>query len=62
MWKIFVGVSIVVVIGLCIYNIRSLIRKWKANPKSWFDLLVGMIIWGAAIAVLIYIFFNPLLS
>ena len=62
MWKIFVGVSIVVVIGLCIYNIRSLIRKWKANPKSWFDLLVGIIIWGTAIAVLIYIFFNPVLS
>jgi len=62
MWKIIVGVSIVMVIGLCIYNIRSLIRKWKANPKSWFDLLVGIIIWGTAIAVLIYIFFNPVLS
>jgi len=56
MWKVIVAISIIAVIGLSIYNIRSLIRKWKANPKMWFDLLMGVLIWGAGIAALIYIF------
>lgn len=60
MWNIIVLISILVVIGLSIYNIRSLIRKWKANPQHWFDLLVGIIIWGLAIGGLIYIFIRYL--
>lgn len=60
MWKFIVLASIVVVIGLSVYNIRSLIRKWKANPQHWFDLLVGIVIWGLAIAGLIYIFIQQL--
>lgn len=55
-WTIIVLISIVVVVALGIYNIRSLIRKWKANPRNWIDLLVGIAIWGVAIGVLIVLF------
>jgi len=45
---------ILVMIGAGIYNIRSLIRKMKANPSRKFDLLVGILIWTAAIVLLGY--------
>lgn len=40
-----IGLGITVLIG---YNIKSFIKKWKYNPRNWFDLLVGILIWGAA--------------
>ena len=46
--------AILVMIGLGIYNIRSLIRKMKANPSRKFDLLVGVVIWTVAIGALTY--------
>ena len=55
-WTVIVLISIVGVIGLSIYNVRSLIRKWKANPGKWIDLLFGILVWGAGIAGLVYIF------
>jgi hypothetical protein len=60
MWNIIVGIVALVIIGLGIYNIRSLIRKWKANPQHWFDLLMGIVIWGVAIGALIVIFIRYL--
>ena len=54
-WTVFTLVSMLIVAGLGIYNIRSLVRKWKANPKSWFDLLVGIVIWTLALCALAYI-------
>lgn len=60
MWKYVVLVSIVIVIGLITLNIRSLVRKIKANKKSWFDLGVGIFISLLAIAGLIYIFIQQL--
>lgn len=59
-WSVIVLISIVGVLGLAIYNIRSLIRKWKHNPGSWVDLLMGILIWGAGIAALVYIFIQQL--
>jgi len=47
-------VALILMIGLGIYNIRSLIRKWKANPGSWFDLLFGILLWTVAIGILSY--------
>jgi len=46
--------AILVIIGAGIYNIRSLIRKWKANPNRWDTLLIGILIWTAAIVLLIF--------
>ena len=60
MWKFIVLASILAVIGLAVYNIRSLIRKWGFNKEHWFDLLAGILIWGAGIAALIYIFIQQL--
>jgi len=48
-------VAIVVMMGAGFYNIRSLIRKWRANPGSWFDLLVGIVIWLVAIGILAFV-------
>ena len=49
-------ISILLIIGVGIWNIRSLVRKVKANPSNKFDLLVGVVIWSIAIGVLIYMF------
>lgn len=55
-WTVIVLLSIIIVTGLGVYSIRSLIRKWKVNPRNWIDLLVGIAIWGVAIGVLIVLF------
>jgi len=50
-------IVIIVLLGMIaggIYNIRSLIRKWKHNPNRWDSLLVGILIWTAAIVILGY--------
>lgn len=44
-----VGLGVTVMIG---YNIRSFIRKWKAIPKNWPDLLIGIVVWTIAGAAL----------
>jgi hypothetical protein len=49
-------IAILIIIIAGIYNIRSLVRKMKANPTKKFDLLVGIVIWTAAISILIYLF------
>jgi len=46
--------ALLVMIAAGIYNIRSLIRKWKANPNRWDSLLVGILLWAAAIVLLSY--------
>ena len=51
-WNVGVIIVLLGIVGLGVYNIRSLVRKWKANPGSWFDLLVGIVIWIAAIVLL----------
>lgn len=42
------------------FNIRSLIKKWKANPGSWLDLLLGILISVAAIVGMVFIFISQL--
>ena len=56
-WNFFTVASILVIIGLGVYNIRSLIRKYKfpENKSARFDLAVGVVVWLIAIAGLIYI-------
>ena len=51
-------VGILVMIGGGFLNIRSLVRKWKANPDKWFDLLVGIVITVVAIGLLTYFLFK----
>jgi len=46
--------ALLVMIAAGIYNIRSLIKKWKANPNRWDSLLVGILLWSAAIVLLSY--------
>jgi len=54
-WIIFVVLITLGVLGLLIYNIRSLVRKWKFNKGSWFDLLIGIIIWTVGAGAVIWI-------
>ena len=49
---------IVLMIVLSFVNIRSLVRKWKANPGSWFNLLVGIVITLVAIGLLTWQLFK----
>lgn len=51
-------IAIVLILAAGAYNIRSLIRKMKANPGRKFDLLVGVLIWGAAMGLLIWQLFK----
>ena len=53
---IIVGILVMIVGG--ILNLRSLIRKWRANPGKWFDLLVGVVITLLAIGLLTYFLFK----
>jgi len=52
MWSILIGVVLVFIIIMAIINIRSLVRKMKANPSNWIDLGIGILIWGTAIVLL----------
>jgi len=52
MWNGIIIVGLLVILIGGIINIRSLIRKWKANPGSWLDLLIGIVIWGFAFVIL----------
>jgi len=42
------------------FNIRSLIRKWKANPGKWADLLPGIVISIGVIVFLVVMFIRYL--
>lgn len=53
------SVGLIILIGVLIsvggfLNIRSLIRKLKANPDKWLDLLVGVAITLLGIALLVH--------
>jgi len=52
MWNGIIIVALLVILIAGIINIRSLIRKWKHNPGSWVDLLIGVLIWGFAFVIL----------
>jgi hypothetical protein len=56
-WNFFTIASILVILGLGIYNIRSLIRKAKVPGNKVYpkDLMIGIIIWLLAMGGLIYI-------
>jgi len=54
---LFTMIGVTVGIG---FNIRSIIRKWKANPGSWKDLIPGILISIAAIAAMVFIFISQL--
>jgi hypothetical protein len=56
MWGFITGLVLVIIFVMAFYNIRSLIRKMKANPSKKIDLLIGILIFGAA-AVLVGIQF-----
>lgn len=59
-WNVIVLISLVIVVGLCIYNIVRLIQKIKHNPSSTIDLLMGVAIFSAGIAALVYVFIRVL--
>ena len=52
MWSLIIGVVLVFIIVMGFINIRSLVRKMKANPRSWIDLGIGILVWGFAIVML----------
>jgi len=61
LWSFIILLSLIaasVGVGL---NIRSLIRKWKANPTSWLDILPGILISCIFIGALVYIFIQYVL-
>ena len=52
MWSLIIGVVLVFIIVMGFINIRSLVRKMKANPRNWIDLGIGILVWGFAIVML----------
>jgi len=53
MWSIITVVALVFIMIMGIVNIRSLIRKMKVNPNKWFDLGIGILVWGTAFVLLL---------
>jgi len=53
MWSTIIIAVLVFIMIMGFINIRSLIRKMKANPGSWLDLGIGILIWGGAIVILL---------
>ena len=51
-WIIIVCLGGLGVTGLIGYNIRSFIRKWRYNPGNRIDLLIGILVFGAAAVAL----------
>jgi len=60
-WSIIILLAIIVGSVGIFFNVRSLIRKWKANPKSWFDLLVGLVFSAIVIGVMVVVFIRYIL-
>jgi len=61
-WIIIVCLVGLGVTGLIGYNIRSFIRKWKAIPSNWPDLLVGIVVWSIGAIALWLIIIKFVLS
>jgi uncharacterized membrane protein YidH (DUF202 family) len=57
MWGFITGLVLVIIFVMAFYNIRSLIRKMKANPSKKIDLLIGIILLFGTAAVLVGIQF-----
>jgi len=57
-WIVISVLAALGLLGVGIYNIRSLVRKWKHNPGSWLDLLFGILIWLAALGAMGVILFR----
>jgi len=53
MWTVIIVIVLVFIIVMSIINIRSLVRKWRNNPDSWGDLLIGILFFGVVIGVLV---------
>jgi len=47
--------AILIILGAGVYNIRSLIKKWKADPDRWDSLLVGIVLWTIAMGALTFL-------
>jgi len=54
MWNlgVIIGILAIICVGGFI-NIRSLIRKMKANPGNRIDLGIGILFWGVAIVIMV---------
>ena len=57
-WSVITGIALLAIIVGSALSVRSLIRKWKANPSKWIDLLIGVLIFGAAIVFIGIEFFK----
>jgi DMSO reductase anchor subunit len=53
MWNVIIIIALVFIMVMGIIYIRSLIRKWKANPTKWFDLGIGILMWVAVFVILL---------
>jgi len=53
MWSTIIIAVLVFIMIMGFINIRSLIRKMKANPGKWIDLGIGILVWGGAIVILL---------
>ena len=55
MWNLGVIIGFLALITIVGFiNIRSLIRKMKANPAKKVDLLIGILLWGAAFTIMLF--------
>jgi hypothetical protein len=55
MWNLGVIIGILAIITIAgVINVRSLIRKMKANPGKWIDLGIGILFWGAAFVIMLF--------
>jgi len=61
-WVIVVCLISLGITGLIGYNIRSFVRKWKANPGNWFDLLVGIVIFSIGAVAIWWIVIKYIIS
>ena len=50
--------AVLLMVGAGVYNIRSLIKKWKDNPGRWDSLLVGIVLWTIAIGAITFLLFK----
>ena len=55
MWNLGVIIGILAIITIVGFiNVRSLIRKLKANPSKKIDLGIGILFWGAAFTIMLF--------
>jgi len=54
MWNLGVIIGILALVSIMGFvNIRSIIRKMKANPSKKIDLGIGILVWGTAIVLMV---------